>query len=126
MTANGRTQLRGDQAKSYCQGCSIRITVGEPKATPHWYQRLRLTREQVDYLLEAAAEFDELAAEYEDHPSAVEFVDWVSVDALRTGKVEPPFWDGAPPRYDSGEVARKGDRTAHRHPDPIPFGGRLR
>ena len=120
MTVPGRTQLRPDQSKSYCSGCDVRITIGEPVPSNNWASRLHLTREQVDLILEAAAEFDLIAASWDDRPTAVEFTDWLAVDALRTGINEPPFYDGAPARNLAGEVA-SGRDAAYRHPDPLPF-----
>jgi hypothetical protein len=66
-----------------CEGCEARLTIGDPKPNGAWAQRLKLTPEQVDLLLIAAAEYRDLCDEAGEYQEAVAFVDWVSVDALR-------------------------------------------
>jgi hypothetical protein len=98
----GRNVLgRSYQATAYCQSCGIRRTVGEPRTTETWYLRLReltLNPEQLDLLLQAAAEYALLSEE-----AGVEH-------------------DGAQPRYEKGTSSPKSHLDGvHRHPDPIPF-----
>ena len=66
-----------------CAGCNARITVGEPVANERWPQRLTLTEEQMADLLSAAAEYRDLCEESGIVETAVEYVDWLGVDALR-------------------------------------------
>ncbi len=73
----GRTDVR-----RYCLGCDQRIKVGEPRGTAAWPSRLRLSREQYELLLVAAAEFSDLSQKAHEQESSVAFLDWVSVDAL--------------------------------------------
>jgi hypothetical protein len=106
----GRNVLgRSYQATAYCQSCGIRRTVGEPRTTETWYLRLReltLNSEQVDLLLQAAAEYALLSEEAGEYESAVERVEH----------------DGAQPRYEKGTSSPKSHLDGvHRHPDPIPF-----
>ena len=88
----GRTLGREHQR---CQGCGMRLTIGEPSPSITWPQRLNLSREQVSLLLEAAAEFEQLSEDAGIVSNAIDFCDWVSVDALRVtplgaGRVDPP------------------------------------
>lgn len=116
---SGRTIAgRYGSPSSYCQGCDMRLLVGEPRASSAWPALLMLTPEQVDVLLMAAAEWEELGG-----GTAVEFVDWMSVDALRAKVLPPPDHDGAPPRWEKTGVTAGPHRASHRHPFPIPYGG---
>jgi hypothetical protein len=63
----------------------MRLSVGDPSPSATWPQRLNLSREQVGLLLEAAAEFEELAEDAGVVSNAVDAIDWLSVDALRNG-----------------------------------------
>jgi hypothetical protein len=67
-----------------CAGCGGRVAIGEPKAGENWPARLELSREQIADLLVAAAEYRDLTAAAGEYESAVDFVDWMSVDALRS------------------------------------------
>jgi hypothetical protein len=77
-----------------CEGCGIRKAIGQPKSKDLWAQQLQLSRVQVDMLLAAAVEFEELSEDAGTVSNAVDFVDWASVDALGGGRpsevVEPP------------------------------------
>ena len=87
-----------------------------------WPARLKLTPNQVKYLLIAAAEYRDLTAESGEAESAVGFVDWMAVDALRPEPWDKtPVSEGAPAHNINGDVAvmqHKGD--IHRHPFPMP------
>ena len=125
-TRSGRTVVgRVDSAKAWCYGCSLRITVGEPRGE-EWSGPLHshpLTQEQVGLLLRAAQEFDDLtteameSGEIDARPSFVAFVDWLTPDLL-----------GVPPRLyeaDGGLPIKEGYTRQrsylHRHPDPLPI-----
>lgn len=83
-TRSGRRSAgRADTRDSYCLGCGARRTIGAPNSRGYWAQRLRLTPEQVDDLLVAAQEYAELCEESNIVETAVEFVDWMSIDALK-------------------------------------------
>ena len=97
----------------------MRLMVGEPRASSAWPALLSLTPEQVDVLLMAAAEWEELGG-----GTAVEFLDWASVDALRTKVLPPPDHDGAPPRWEKTGTLYGSRQARHRHPFPLPQGGR--
>jgi hypothetical protein len=121
----GRNVLgRAYQATAYCQSCGIRRTVGEPRTTETWYLRLReltLNPEQLDLLLQAAAEYALLSEEAGEYESAVGFLDWVRPDALGLSLARVEH-DGAQPRYEKGTSSPKSHLDGvHRHPDPIPF-----
>lgn len=72
-----------------CHGCGMRLTIGTPKPTDTWPQRITLSREVVNLLLEAAAEYEQLCEDTGTISSAVDFVDWGSVDFLREGNTSP-------------------------------------
>lgn len=123
-TLSGRTRVgRSDSLRSYCLGCEARITKGEPKASAGWPAALSLTATQRDLLLQAAAEYSEVCDEAGEYESAVEFVDWCSIDALRDGSSHVEA-DGAPARLEGGTVADHRSRLAHRHPFVLPQAGR--
>lgn len=72
-----------DRSSRLCESCGVRLTIGEPKATDYWPQRLALTKPQVDLLLQAAAEYRDLCDEAGEYEEAIAFVDWVAPDAMR-------------------------------------------
>lgn len=116
----GRISDRG----RLCAGCGERIKLGTPKPSSAWAARLRLTPEQVDLLLVAAAEYAEASDEVGEYESAVEFVDWVRLDALGLVSLDPPTIDGIskPEVYTAAKGEKGGLRKYnHRHPDPIPY-----
>jgi hypothetical protein len=120
----GRNVLgRAYQATAYCQSCGTRRTVGEPRTTETWYLRLReltLNPEQLDLLLQAAAEYADLSEEAGEYESAIGFLDWVRPDALGLS-LERVEHDGAPARYERGTSSAKGHLDGvHRHPFPLP------
>lgn len=86
MSAAGRSHVRG---KYVCEACRMRRAIGEPKGNDLWPQRLNLAQEQIDQLTVAAVEFEELSEAAGTISNAVDFVDWVSVDALRRGAASP-------------------------------------
>ena len=103
--------------RRYCMGCQARMRFGDPKPNANWIERLRLTKEQTDLLLVAAAEFSELSEEAGEYALAVAYVDWL-VGVTRQSGIQVTH-DGAPPRNETGT---QSDGVAkHRHPDPIPF-----
>lgn len=77
---HGRTYVR---TRHRCEGCQARITIGFPKTNLHWAERLHLTSEQVDHILQAAAEYEAFSEDAGTISNAVEFIDWMAVDALR-------------------------------------------
>lgn len=83
----------GRKVKPRCPTCDIRLVVGEPSPDARW-EGMSLTQEQVNKLLLAAAEFDDVAEQYNDRPSAVEFVDWLGPDAQAGIKEPVPYIDG--------------------------------
>ena len=65
-----------------CEGCGVRLTVGEPSSTTSWYGRLVMTEQQIRYCTEAAVEFDRLTEDAgEGRMTALEFIDWLSPSA---------------------------------------------
>jgi hypothetical protein len=48
----------------------------------------------------------------------VDFIDWVSVDALRPKHYQVPEFDGRKPSVDDANAYRA---RFHRHPDPLPM-----
>lgn len=80
-TLTGRTNGPAHR-DSLCHSCEARVKIGEPRARPLWAQRLRLTAEQHDLLLVAAAEYAELSDEAGEYELAVEFVDWIRPDVV--------------------------------------------
>ena len=83
----GRQKAR--LTEKLCIGCGMRRSIGDPKPNAIWPQRLSLTPEQVDLILVAAAEFEELSEQAGTISNAVDFADWMSVDALRTSIGSP-------------------------------------
>jgi hypothetical protein len=71
------------RTRALCHGCGARRMVGEPKANGVWAQRLTLSEQQMADLLAAAAEYRDLCEESSTVEMAVEFVDWISLDAGR-------------------------------------------
>lgn len=67
-----------------CEGCGVVKAIGRPKATATWPPHLVLSPQQVKWLTTAAAEYRDLCAEAGEYEAAVDFVDWVAVDALRS------------------------------------------
>lgn len=64
-----------------CSSCGSKIRYGKPNPNGRWEQ-LRMTEAQWRYLLMAAAEFDALSDEFGDHPTVVEFADWLYPDVV--------------------------------------------
>ena len=120
MTRAARHPLaRRAAPDAFCVGCGQRRTVGEPRQSVKWSKELMahpLTREQVDLLLIAAAEYRALSIEVGEPPDPVAFMDWVSVDALgfEHRLVE---YDGGRTRLEEGGFGRQ---YRHRHPDALP------
>jgi len=105
-----------ERTRWICQGCERRIYVGEPSPTSLWPSKLNLTLEQVKLLLTAAAEFRDLSLKAGEPEAAVDFVDWLSVDALRDVSYHPaPFVEGTIP------ITRKPG--TNRDPFPVPLQG---
>lgn len=65
-----------------CHGCHARIEIGEPKGSDSWPARLSLTKDQVDLLLLAAVEYEEMSEEAQHISNACEFVDWLAPDVI--------------------------------------------
>jgi hypothetical protein len=80
MNIPGRRYIR---TQALCHGCEARRMVGEPRSNDLWPQRLTLTEQQRADLLAAAAEYRDLCEEESIVETAVEFLDWVFVDASR-------------------------------------------
>lgn len=79
-----RTVETGRRAVRYaCPSCQMRYKIGKPKATDSWPVHLTLSPMQVDLLLVAAAEFRDLCEEAGEYDHAIDFVDWIRIDALR-------------------------------------------
>ncbi len=73
---------RNGAPSAYCEGCGVRLTLGEPKAGDAWTSMLRLRPKQRDLLLQAAAEYRELTEEVGEYQDVVQFLDWISVDVV--------------------------------------------
>jgi hypothetical protein len=82
IAVTGRTLA---DRRRLCIGCNGRLMIGDPETDNGWPARLHLTAVQVKDLLAAAAEYRELSSAAGEYESAIEFVDWMSVDALRDG-----------------------------------------
>jgi len=120
-----REKVRSSKTGTHlCEGCGVRLTVGEPSKDAAWGQRLVMTEEQIRYCTEAAAEFDRLTEDAgEGRLTALEFMDWLSPSARGAYRAPPPF-DGTPHHNITGGPAvyqHKGD--THRHPFPVPLQG---
>lgn len=76
----GRNYIR---TRALCHGCEARRMIGEPKANDVWAQRLTLSEDQMADLLAAAAEYRDLCEEAGEYEHAVQFLDWLRIDALR-------------------------------------------
>lgn len=109
LPSGRRAAGRADAASSYCPSCEIRMVIGKPNPNAPWYPRLKLTDEQVAWLITAGAEFDAFAAEHEDRPTAVEFVDWLA-PSVRESNHSIPEADGK--RDDAGVL------VGH---EPLPY-----
>ena len=105
-----------------CEGCGVRLTVGEPATNTVWAQRLVLDERVIKDLTEAAAEFDQLTERAEvGRFTALDFIDWLTPSVR--GRVEPPFFDGAPPRNVDGSLSSVENSKGTRHPFPLPTQG---
>lgn len=120
-----REKVRSSKTGSHlCQGCGVRLMVGDPSKDAAWGQRLVMSEQQIRYCTEAAAEFDQLTEDAGmGRMTALEFMDWLSPSAR--GRYEsPPEVEGAPRRNITGGVAvmqHKG--VTHRDPFPLPVQG---
>jgi len=118
MTATGtvRSGRILERTPRLCLGCQARITYGDPKPSMAWAERLRLdpiSATQHDLLLVAAAEFAELGG-----GDPVEFLDWVSVEALgRTQDVA--YFEGR-----TVVEPASGTFASARHSEAFPLPGR--
>jgi hypothetical protein len=82
IAVTGRTLA---DRRRLCIGCNGRLMIGDPQTDAGWPARLHLSGAQVKDLLAAAAEYRELSSAAGEYESAIDFVDWMSVDALREG-----------------------------------------
>jgi len=108
-----------DRVGKVCQGCGVRLTIGEPAVRSAWAGELVLTEAQIKSLTEAAREFDILTRRSRMELDALDFIDWLSPSTRESYK--PPTFDGAPRHNLNGEpsvMQHKGD--THRHPFPLP------
>lgn len=87
MSARG-PKVRKESPLAWCHGCHARVMVGEPNPSAYWTAALNLADWQVDLLLNAAAEYEELSEDSQHISNAIEFVDWLSPDVLPE-KVHP-------------------------------------
>jgi hypothetical protein len=69
-------------ANYVCDSCEIRKAIGKPRVNDTWAQRLRLSQAQIDELILAAAEYEDLCVKSDTITNAVDFIDWVSPEAL--------------------------------------------
>ena len=131
-----------DRVGKICQGCGVRLTIGEPNPNSTWAQQLTLPDKPIGYIIDAAAEFDQLTEhatthatvqagchecqhsgapdELAEHPSFVDFADWLAISARGPYRT-PPAFEGTPRHNQNGGAAvmqHKGD--THRHPFPLP------
>jgi hypothetical protein len=119
VTHYGRHHLGRPGGKlNRCQGCGVRLTIGDPRPLNGWPERLVLDDFTVNVLLTAAADYRELCIEADEPERAIDFVDWVA-GVLRQSGIRFEA-DGAPPRNESGTAADVR-QMRHRHPDPIPY-----
>ena len=104
--------------EQFCAGCKQAIKFGDPKSLDLWAGRLSLTEDQINLLLVAAAEFEDLHRHYVARarrydlpippaPTAWDFVDWVD------HSIRPP--EGGD--YDGIRVHNSTERA----PDPLPY-----
>ena len=120
MTATGtvRSGRILERTPRLCLGCQARITYGDPKPSAAWAERLRLdpiSATQHDLLLVAAAEFAELGG-----GDPIEFLDWVSIEALGRTSVIADF------AGHSVIEAGQGTHRPARHSEAFPLPGRGR
>ena len=109
-----------DRVGKFCQGCAVRLTIGEPNPNSTWAQQLTLAEKAIGYIIDAAAEFDQLSEAAGERPTAVDFADWLAPSA-RGPYRSPPAFEGTPRHNQNGGAAvrqHKGD--THRHPFPLP------
>jgi len=111
---------RLNDPKAYCQSCTVRLTIGEPRPSEGWPASLRLSKDQHDLLLQAAAEFRDLCIEVREPESAIDFVDWLAVDVLGLSSGRQVEHDGAQPRGEKTLGEGRWRNYHHRHPDPLP------
>lgn len=76
----GRVKARSGPL--YCATCGMRRLIGEPKARDAWTSQLTLTKREHEWLLVAAAEFEELSEEAQTVSNAVDFIDWIRADVV--------------------------------------------
>ncbi len=104
----GRLAMQDERRHALlCASCEQRIKMGDPRASETWPWRLRqerLSEDQADLLLVAAAEFERIGG-----GSAVDFMDWVRPDALGLTSHLHPELDGV--RGDAGTLPQ-ADRRA--------------
>jgi len=121
MTATGTVHTGRTRERTYrlCQCCQARITYGEPEPSAAWVQRLRLTPEQHDLLLVAAADFKKLCDELEEPADPVGFADWIRVDVLGRHTATLVQFDGR-----TRVEPQQGRERAYRHSEAFPLPGR--
>lgn len=77
-----------------CPSCDARLKFGDPATSSTWPLRIHLEQRQIDVMLAAALEFDQMHREFVEMaerrgdekpatPTAVDFIDWLTPDALR-------------------------------------------
>jgi hypothetical protein len=113
-TTTGRTFAR----RARCPSCDARQQFGEPKISGTWPARLRLTQEQIDLLLVAAAEFRDICDELGEYEEVVGFVDWIAPDAL--GKVSGKVIEAEGVAIMEGGFISGSMSYRHTSPDPLP------
>ena len=101
-------------ARRHCEGCGNRIKYGDPRPTEAWPYRLRLTKEQHELLLVAAAEFMEIGG-----GTPVEFLDWCAVESLGGATHDFPKFDGRSV-MESGGGRPGAQLTRQSSPFPLP------
>ena len=109
-----RVEGRSNTASSYCPGCNVRLTIGEPVHHDTWPSYLKahpLSPMQYDALLQAAAEYRDLCAAVEYPERAVDFADWIEQEA--TGRQIQ--------RYDADGRYTVGGEGARRVSEPFPL-----
>jgi hypothetical protein len=109
MTADFR------QRNSQCPTCRMRWRFPQA-AVRALYGPLYIDRKAYHWLENAARVFDEQS---EELFTAAEFVAWVRADIFGE-KASMVEFDGAPPRNDTGNLTKRNDRSAHRHPFTLP------
>lgn len=112
-----------EKSRWLCANCNERIYLGEPRGNQVWPAQLSLTPDQVKLLLIAAAEYADISEKAGEPESAVGFVDWMAVDALR-GEKWPSHVvsEGTKAHNINGAVARlQHQGNVHRDPFPLPI-----